>query len=214
MKSALASLLVILLLAAPCSAAQQKPTTPLQYGTPEVVYSISANYDVADENVAQVDVVFSDAIKDYAYANFVNGELRVSIASVNPINLFEKLGDVTATLNSGTQIAPKLVLTSLKFNGKKATCNLQPGVATVTPKDSAMTVSVPIYNDFPCALTVMVAAYNSSDKMLAANVLQADPTLKEQTLVSTLNGCQEAAYFKVFYLSSGFVPITRAQTVT
>ncbi len=213
MKKLIALVLVMLLLAAPCGAAQQGTTTPLQYGTPEAVYAISAQYEIAEENIAQVTVAFSDAVKNYAYANYVDGLLRVGIASATPIDLSKDLGQVTATLEDGTKIAPTLVLASLKFNGKKATSNLRAGTVTLTEQEGAVVASIPIATDFPCSLTIMTAACDSAGRILDVDILQADATETVQIVSSTLNADKKVSYVKVFYLTSLFAPMSQEKVV-
>lgn len=204
-------ILVMLLLAVPCGAAQQE-STPLQFGTPETIYGISAVYAVETENVDTVEVVFADSVKNYAYANYVNGELRISIASADPLDLSYEIGQISATLDNGTQTAPDLKLKSLKFNGKKATCNLIPATVTSSVKDRDLDVSVSVHNDFPIACKVMVAAFNDTHQMLGCAIQDGDSVAQDFSVQATLFNCAEAEYLKTFYLTETFQPIIGVRT--
>lgn len=204
--------LVMFLLAVPCGAAQQEFTS-LQFGTPETIYGISAVYAVETENVETITVVFADAVKNYAYANYVNGELRVSIASADPLDLSYEIGQITATLDNGTQTAPDLKLKSLKFNGKKATCNLIPGAVTSSVNDKDLDVFVAVHNDFPIRCKVLIAAYNDTHQMLGCAVKEGDPVAEDFSVQTTLLGCAKSEYLKIFYLTEAFQPIIGVRTV-
>ena len=112
-------ILVMILLAVPCGAAQQETSIELKFCTAETVYGISAIYDVVEGNVEDVSVVFANAVKSYAYANYADNELRLIIASAEPVDLSQTIATVSATLNNGTVIAPQLQIKNLKYNGKK-----------------------------------------------------------------------------------------------
>lgn len=205
--------LAVILLVVPCRAAEQASSTPLKFGTSDTVYGISACYEVNNQNVETIEVSFIDSIKNYAYANYSNGELRISIASVEPLNLSEALGQVTATLSDGTQEAPELVLKSLKFNGKKATCNLIPGEVTVTNIGEDLTVSVSVHNDFPSICYVLIAAYRENGQMMYCTMQNGDVERKDFSLSVSMEDCADAAYIEVFYITDTFKPITAAETV-
>lgn len=217
MKRARAALLTVVLLgilafAAPHTAALQDECTPLRFGTPEAVYSISAVYTVETGQVAEIEVVFADAVKDYAYASFADGELRVAIASASVIDLSRSIGGVTAVLENGSRVAPELTLKSLRFNGKKATCNLVPGDVSAVRENGSIHLSVPIHNDFPCACIVVIAAYDENGRMLAADVLAADGSAVDQILDGTLTGCEGANLVKVFCYAPSYMPLTGVRT--
>ena len=216
MKRVRAALLTLVLLGlltfiTPHTIAQQDESTPLRFGTPEAVCSISAVYTVETEGVTAMEAVFVDAVKDYAYANFKNGELRIAIASASVIDLSQSIGGVTAVLENGSRVAPELKLKSLTFNGKKATWNLVPGDVSAVREGGTIHLSVPVHNDFPRDCVVMIAAYRENGQMLAAGMLVADGTAVDQVLEGTLANCEEASYVEVFYLTPAYEPIVGYQ---
>jgi len=117
MRKTLVLLLMFLLLVPQAYAAED--STELDFCADGQVYSIYASYTV-EEDVTDVTVTFADHVKSYAYANFVNGKLWVSIASVDAIDLSKPVGWVTAKDAEGQEVAPTLEFASLKYNGKAA----------------------------------------------------------------------------------------------
>ena len=93
----------------------------------EPTYSITAFYDVLNEDVENVSVVFASSVAGEAFANYIaaNNQLRISIASADPIRFEESLCTVSATVVGGGSVIPELRLTYLKFNGLSSACQIK-----------------------------------------------------------------------------------------
>lgn len=208
MRKALVFLLALLLLIPQAYAAED--ATALRLGSDTAVSSIYGSYEVL-EDAADVSVTFSDAVGQFAYANFVDGKLWIAVASVESIDLSEPIGWVTATDAEGNAFAPTLEVASLKFDGSEAKCNLT--VESVQAKLSGgnLSVSVDARDDYLGSYTLVVSAYDAYGKILDSNVQMVSFREKQETFVAGLANCAEGAYVKAFFLSSEWTPVATAE---
>ena len=208
MRKTLVLLLVLLLLIPQAYAAGD--STPLRFGSDEAVCSIYASYEI-EEDVTEVTVTFADHVKNYAYSNFVNGKLWISIASVDSIDLNKPVGCVTAKNAGGQEIAPTLELASLNFNGEAAKGNLVLNSVQASLSGKSLSVNVDADDHFLGSYTLVVAAYDANGKMLDNGIKSVAFGEKQETFVANLTDCAEADHVKAFFLSSEWRPVATAE---
>lgn len=192
--------------------AAEPPGTELNFSSPDPVVSITAYFDVLTEDVESISVVFDDVITSYAYANYIkeDHQLRISIASLHPIELSRAVGIATATLTDFTVAAPEIKLTYLKYNGVKAESNVVPLCVGGNLRDGVLTAQISLRDDLSGTSTVCVSAYDESGKMLAVKVQTFTVEQQSRSFDVDMGHCPDAASIKVFFLSSSWQPYTKA----
>lgn len=194
--------------------AEDNPSTQIQFGTSESVYGIDALYTVQTENVKSISIRFADNI-GYAQGNYINGKIRISIASADPIDLSGSLAFVTATLNDDSVVAPEIEIEKLLYNSLTATENLVPGTVSASQSGSNVSVEIKAHNDFTGnSYTLMTAAYSQQGQMKAVTYQTVTFDSKNKTFNVKLPNCSDAKTVKVFYLTSNFTPVVKAQEAT
>ena len=209
MKKTLVLLIALLLLVPQVCAAETG--TALRFGSGDPIYSIYASYEI-EAGITDVKVTFADQVKNYAYSNFVNGKLWISVASVDSLDLSKPIGYVMGKTASGKEIAPELVITSLSFNGEAAKGNLVFDSVQATLNGNAMRVIAKADDHFLGSYTLVVSAYDTDGKMLNSYVMAADFEKKQERFTADLAGCVGASYVKAFFLSSEYRPVTMAKS--
>ena len=209
MKKLLAAWLLMLLAISPAFAAGEAPATPIRFGTSATVYAIDAVYQVQTEQVESIDVTFSDVFS-YAESNFVDGTLRLAIASAYPLDLSDVAAQAVATLTDGSQTAPVLELVSLRYNGVRATENYYPVSAEVSGTGSERTISVSAHSDFiGSSCRILVAAYEENGRFAAVNTCDLSFQKKDMRVDISLTGCANAKQVKVFFVTDDTAPTAK-----
>ena len=203
-------LLMTLLLLIPHAYAAESPATVLCFGSDAAVNSIYGSYEVLEE-AAEVSVTFADGVKNFSYANFVDGKLWIAVASVESIDLSEPIGWVTAKDANGREFAPTLEVSSLKFNGDVAKCNLVVESVRASLKGDALAAVVEARDDFLGSYPLIVSAYDAHGRMLSSGMKTAVFDEAQKTFAISLTDCKEASCVKAFFLSSEWRPIALAE---
>ena len=186
---------------------EQSEATPLRFGSAEPVYSIYACYQVQTQGVEDVSVTFSDGVKNYAYANYVDGQLWVSIASATPLNLNQPMGWACAELSDGQTAAPELKLVSLRFNGQDAVNGLIVEAVQGTLNDGMLQVTVSACDDSGASYTMIAAAYRADGKLLRTDISTVDLAQMQGPVFVELEQCAEAACVKALFFNDRWKPI-------
>jgi len=207
MRKTLVFLLALLLLIPQAYAAD---ATALRLGSDTAISSIYGSYEVLEDAV-DVSVTFSDALGQFAYANFVDGKLWIAVASVESIDLSEPIAWVTATDAAGNTFAPTLEVASLKFDGSEAKCNLTVEAVDAKLSGNSLGVEVDARDDYLGSYTLVVSAYDAYGKMLDSRVTAADFEEKQESFTASLTNCEEGSCVKVFFLSPEWTPIATAE---
>ena len=121
--------ILILTLGVIIALAQEPAGAELRFVNQEPTYSITAFYDVLMDDVTDISVTFDAAVSGSAYANYIaeDHQLRISVASLEPINLWRPIGVAVASTSSDDAVTPALRLTYLKYNGVRSDSNMIPG---------------------------------------------------------------------------------------
>jgi len=204
----LLSILILIFATTPVYGSNADPYTELNFGTSEAVRGIDAVYTMQTDDVKSVSFEFAEEL-NMAQGNFINGKVRIAIASTNTIDLSKPLCKVTATLNDDTKVAPKLELSELYFNGKSASENLIVLSQTATLSNEKITVDIDAYNDYlDNDYLVFAAAYNADGQMLIEDYKALNfTTQKSASLSFELENARDATEVKIFYLTKSYVPL-------
>ena len=182
------------------------PCTELRFGNAEPTYSITAFYDVLTENVDSVSVVFAAEVAGDAYANYIpaDRQLRISIASADPIDLAKSLGTVSATLIGGETVAAELKLTYLKFNGVKATSNVMPIGIRGEITDGVLSAQLTLRDELKGTVQVLVAAYAGNGQLLKLKFATVTFSSVEQTFPVELGSYTETTTLKAYFADTSW----------
>ncbi len=204
--------ILILTLGVIIALAQEPAGAELRFVNQEPTYSITAFYDVLMDDVTDISVTFDAAVSGSAYANYIaeDHQLRISVASLEPINLWRPIGVAVASTSSDDAVTPALRLTYLKYNGVRSDSNMIPGSISGDLTDGYLTADITLRDDLMGSVSVVVAAYDGEGCCLATAVETLSFTSEIQTFPVALGNCPDAVTVKAFFITDTWRPYTEA----
>lgn len=202
MKRLTVFLAALLLMASATALAVDQPSTPLTFGAFDGVKTVWAEYTSEAESLT---VTFPASVGEgyQALSNYKEGVLRVAVVSTVPLDLTRPIAYVT---EPGSEQAPTLKLTALRFNEVPVAVSFTPSSLEVRKSGSTLDVQGTVLTPTTGNRTVIVAAYSADGKMLTVQFAAIALEHTRETFQISLQDCANAARVKAFFPTGNYVP--------